>query len=222
MWSPFVGRRLSVVVRLSVVAVLLEVPLGTPVSAAVLERSASAPVHVALEKGSIEFVATGWPSALVIRGKGTQLTGDVVAEPDALSGELKFELDCLDTGIALRNRHMREEYLETGRHPYAIFRPTSLLAHKLPASASFAAQPTSFEGEMELHGVTRPVHGTARIRRDGETVGVEAHFDLRTTDFGIRTPSYMGITVAEQVQVTVRFEGHVSDPGEARGGEHEK
>ena len=202
---------------ISVCTLWLCLAAGSPCSAVAepqgKSRATLAPretaLQLVLDKGSVEFVAVGWPSALRIRGKGEELTGSLAVTERGIEGEVVFSLDCLDTGIALRNRHMREEYLETARFPRAVFRPTTVAVKQLTRTSTFDGEQVPFEGELELHGVTRPVHGLARVTREASRVKVDATFEVRTLDFQIPIPRYMGITVAEDVKVTVHFAGHV-------------
>jgi polyisoprenoid-binding protein YceI len=172
-------------------------------------------LELALNSGTIEFVAVGWPSALRIRGKGQGATGRLTLERQSLSGQVSFPLDSLDTGIALRNRHMREQYLETGKYPHAVFKPTSVALKRVPAAAAFSVKDVPFEGRLDLHGTEHPVRGAAHVTRRDAEVKVDAVFDVHTSDFGISTPQYMGITVAEDVKVTVRLSGRVESPKRA-------
>lgn len=182
-------------------------------SAVALSATASAAdraVQLTVEKGEVEFVAVGWPSALRIKGTGGGVAGELAVSGDQISGRITLALDSLETGIDLRDRHMREQYLETPRYPRAVFQPTRLAVDRLPESETFKPQVAPFEGLLDLHGTQRPVKGTARVSRRGAAVEVEATFDLRTSDFDIRTPSYMGITVAQDVKVTVRLSGRLA------------
>src|SRR5438046_2728106 len=76
------------------------------------------------KNGEVEFLATGRPSALKIRGKIKEdakdaLTGKLQVTGANVTGTAKLALDMLDTGIDLRNKHMKEKYLETGKFPTA-------------------------------------------------------------------------------------------------------
>src|SRR5262245_18665278 len=79
-------------------------------------------VEVALQDqaGSIEFNATGWPSALRIHGKGKGPDGTLTVTESAVTGSVAVDLGSLETGIALRDRHMKENYLQVDRYPKAV------------------------------------------------------------------------------------------------------
>lgn len=170
--------------------------------------------------GEVDFVAVGWPSALRIRGQGKGLAGELSVNGTLADGVISFELDSLGTGIDLRDKHLKQQYLETAKYPRAELKLASVDVAKLPAGGSFGSKPLPFEGRLTLHGVERPVSGVAQVGRSGDRVQVSASFDLRTTDFGIAIPQYMGITVGEQVKVSVKFAGTLDGAApndEARG-----
>ena len=137
----------------------------------------------------------------------TALSGTV--EPSrtggaALTGTLRVDLTTLDSGIDLRNAHLRDTYLEVARG--AAFQVAVLseiaLADPLPATGR---QETAFSGLLALHGVERPVAGTAALRhRDGQ-LDVEARFAVSLDEFDIPPPRYLGIGVRDTVDITVTF-----------------
>ena len=52
---------------------------------------------------------------------------DPAALPDSLALRVQVDVATLDTGIALRNRHMRENHLHTDRFPHATFTGVKIL-----------------------------------------------------------------------------------------------
>jgi polyisoprenoid-binding protein YceI len=137
--------------------------------------------------------------------KTSTVTGTVGVgrpEPGALQGELQVDLSSLDTGIALRNTHLREKYLEVGRGAeYASAVLSGVRLGKVDASAFEGRTP--FTGTLLLHGTRRPVSGQADIRREGGDVHVAASFPVRIDDYGIAPPRYLGVGVKNEVQVRV-------------------
>ena len=82
--------------------------------------SFAVPIDLSTTEGKVEFLAVGQPSALKIRGKLSDekpISGSLEVVDGSLSGTAKVKLDGFDTGIELRNRHMKEKYLETGKYP---------------------------------------------------------------------------------------------------------
>jgi polyisoprenoid-binding protein YceI len=166
-------------------------------------------VETKADAGSVEFLATGWPSALKIHGKGTGPAGTLTVSDRCVSGSLAVDLASLETGIGLRDRHLKEEYLQVDRYPEARLILSHLDISGLPEVASFAAVAVPFEGRLRLHGVEKPVSGQAKVSRDDTRLAVSAQFSIRLGDFGVGVPKYMGITVAEKVDVKAAFSAAV-------------
>jgi polyisoprenoid-binding protein YceI len=161
----------------------------------------------------VDFEAVGNPSALKIHGKCSQLKADLRTESNRVSGSVVFPLDCLETGIELRDRHMKEKYLETARFPESRL----VLEGVNPARGE-----QSFQGMLSLHGVSRLVQGKFTLtdakdqkeeKMEGSHgVGVQARFTIKLTDFQIQLPSFAKITVADEVTVSVKFKAAEMPP----------
>jgi polyisoprenoid-binding protein YceI len=171
----------------------------------------SSPVRVEMktDAGSVEFLATGWPSALKIHGKGTGPGGTLTVTDHSVSGSLAVDLASLETGIALRDRHLKEEYLQVERYPQARLTLSRLDVTLVPDGDSFGGVAVPFEGTLLLHGVEKPVSGVAKVSRRDSQITVSAQFSINLGDFGVAVPKYMGITVAEKVDVKAAFSAAV-------------
>jgi len=125
-------------------------------------------------------------------------------------GEISVDLATLDTGIGLRNEHLRNKYLEVGRGQG--FNRAVLSAIRLGDTDPRGFQgKTAFTGTFLLHGTTKPVAGQATIRREGSGVRVEASFPLSVAAFGIEEPRYLGVGVRDQVTVSVSLMAEPAD-----------
>lgn len=135
------------------------------------------------------------------------------AQPGRLTGELAVDLTTLDSGIGLRNTHMRENYLEVSKgegYQRAVLKDIVLSGDVATVSA------TTFTATLLVHGVERPVRGEARLARAGDGVRVEASFPIVLPDHGIAKPRYLGVGVRDEVQVKVKFQaaaGGRTEPG---------
>jgi hypothetical protein len=126
------------------------------------------------------------------------------SQPGRLLGALTVDLATLDTGIGLRNSHMRDNYLEVGRGEG--FSRAVLKDIAVGGDVATVSGQTSFTATLLVHGVERPVRGDARISRNAGRVRVEAGFPVVLADHEIAKPRYLGVGVRDQVQVRVRFE----------------
>lgn len=145
------------------------------------------------------FTASG-PAGLEIVGTTSDLA---VTEDPQGAVAVTVTLGTLTTGISLRDKHMREKYLEVQTYPTAVLRvPRAAL--KVPASG----QSGTFDvpGTMTLHGTTKPVTFHYTAKNDGQTTyAVTGSIKLDMTDYGIQKPSYMGLAVKPSVDVAVSF-----------------
>jgi len=147
--------------------------------------------------GSVTVLARG-PAGLRIEGKSSTVS----LEEDASVLVFKVPIAPIQTGIDLRDRHLRE-MLEAEKFPDAILRvPRSGLTFPGQREASEGTA----TGELTLHGQSRPVE--VRYRAEPGSGGVikvsgSLQFDLR--DFAIKPPSYLGVTVAPEVGAKVEL-----------------
>ena len=167
--------------------------------------SVPAKTHVdfASDSGNTEFVAVGHPSALKIHGKGPAPQGELTLAATRIKGTLTFDLASLNTGISMRDHHMKEKYLEVGKYPRATLRISRIqLSTPLP-SGDFKLDDIPFEGPLTLHGKTVPVKGTVSLAHAGSQLLVNASFALKISDYAIALPTFAGITMADEVTVHV-------------------
>ncbi len=148
-------------------------------------------------ESSVTLLAHG-PAGLRIEGKSATLS----FEEDASELTFRIPLAPIETGIGLRDRHLRQ-MLGAEKFPDAILRvPRSGLSFPTDrASAEGTAN-----GELTLHGQSRPVQVQyrAELGAGGVTkVRGSMHIDMR--DFEIKSPSYLGVRVAPEVDVKVEL-----------------
>jgi len=154
--------------------------------------------------GSFEAVTTSLSGTL----------GIAALRPAVLRGVLTVDLSSVDTGIALRNAHLRDKYLEVGKGGEFATAVLSDVRLDKVETAAFHGQ-TPFTGMLLLHGTRHPVSGQADIRFEGSDVRVAASFPVRIDDYGIAPPRYLGVGVRNEVQVKVSL---LITPAPAPGG----
>jgi polyisoprenoid-binding protein YceI len=161
--------------------------------------------HAAISSpsGTSVVVSMQGPAGLHIEGTTHDLS---LSDQD---GELRFQvlLSGVDTGIGLRNRHMRNS-LDVAHFPQAELR-VPRWSLKFPASGKTTESETA--GVLTIHGVYRPcsVHYRAERAPSGE-LRVQATTRIDMRDFGIDVPSYLGVHVEPEVAIQVDFS--VRDP----------
>ena len=184
------------------VPVLLAIPATGTLAADVSWRVVRGDVRVVCP-----LTVGGSFEARTVAIRGTVTLG---APGNALGGDLSVDLSTLDSGIGLRNEHLRNSYLEVRRGEG--FDRAVLSEIRLGDGDPREVQgKTRFTGTFLLHGTKRPIGGPATVRREGTTVRVEASFPVTVSEFGIEKPQYLGVGVKEQVNVTVSFVAEPSD-----------
>src|SRR5262245_53386184 len=133
------------------------------------------------------------------------LTGTLTtstARPSAFDGSVAVDLRGIDTGIALRNDHLREKYLEVDKgagYDQAVLSDVMLQGLNADAPAGKG----SFTGFLMLHGVKKTVTGPVEIRQAATGWRVRASFPLNLPDYNIDKPRYLGVGVKDTVQISV-------------------
>ena len=135
------------------------------------------------------------------------------ATPDGAdyTGELRVDLTTLDSGIDLRNSHLRDTYLEVERGPEFQSAVLSSIVLDVPLAAGASRHETQFSGMLALHGVEHPVNGEAELRRRDGRMQAEATFSISLDAFDIPPPRYLGVGVRDTVEITVSFDAARTD-----------
>lgn len=166
---------------------------------------AAVQVDLAQQKSDVEFFAIGKPSLLKINGTGGKLIGNLELDKNQVKGRLKVNLDDFTTGIDLRDRHMKEKYLETAKYSEAWIEvdKIDLPENFLTVKKVYSAVP--FQGKLSLHGVEKPIKGTADVDTSKDSPSISTEFKVLVSDFKIDIPTYLGIKVADEVTIKTRM-----------------
>jgi polyisoprenoid-binding protein YceI len=123
-----------------------------------------------------------------------------------VSGSMVFPLTELNSGVSLRDKHMKEEYLETPKFPEAKLVIKELKLSGNPEKDGFEAKGFTFTGDFTVHGVTKPLTGTIDLKTaNGETTG-DANFDIKMSQYGFREAKWLGMSVNDDVQVKAHLQ----------------
>jgi polyisoprenoid-binding protein YceI len=145
----------------------------------------------------VVFLAVG-PAGLRIEGKTSELR--LTESQDKVN--VVVPLAKLDTGIGLRNRHMRDKYLEVHKYPNAeLTVPRGALT--IPTAGQTAKR--TVNGVLRIHGVDKTVPLSYTAQRSGALIKVSGTVRIHLRDFKIDVPSYLGVTVKPDIQIDVSF-----------------
>lgn len=117
--------------------------------------------------------------------------------------QLYFEVDLttLDTGIDLRNRHMRENYLETDKYRFTFFEGK---IDKL-TETSQGNYEVEVSGKMFIHGVTKDITVTGKLNQIDKGFRVESDFSVALSDYEIDIPQLMFMKIDENMKLQLKF-----------------
>jgi polyisoprenoid-binding protein YceI len=144
-------------------------------------------------------------------GKTSRLEGRIFVDPagvgDSIGVHLEVDMATLDTGIALRNRHMRENHLDTDKYPRAVFEGATVLGPAGAALEAGRAVTLDVEGTFTLHGVSRrmriSVEAVYTPRETGGRIEFRTTFPVTLADYGISRPQFLFLKLAEAQTVRV-------------------
>lgn len=132
-------------------------------------------------------------------GTSSNLNGLVDLSQNLL--DFYLDLNTLKTGIGLRDRHMRENYLETKKYPFAEFSGTLDARPELVPGSKQAVTAT---GYFTLHGIRNEltVSGYLSLEESG-ALHLEAGFMVMLGEFNIAIPKVVFFELAEEQQVGI-------------------
>jgi polyisoprenoid-binding protein YceI len=138
-------------------------------------------------------------------GTAGKLSGQVrlarASPPDEASACLEIDAATLTTGIDLRDERMRKKHLETDRFPIILF-TLSGLGRIEPVSGDRYS--VILDGTLMLHGVSRPLTAQAIAHLSSTSFEVEGKVPLRLSAFQIPIPSFLFISMEDEVVVSFK------------------
>jgi polyisoprenoid-binding protein YceI len=139
-------------------------------------------------------------------------TESLTTETGGDDTEFYFEVDLasLDTGIGLRNRHMRDNYLEVAEYPYAAF--GGRIARAAPLSDG--AFRVTLQGTFGVHGVERDRAMTCDASPARRGYRVQCGFTVLLSDHDIKIPKVMFLKLNNEVLLTLDFHVEPVEGGE--------
>jgi polyisoprenoid-binding protein YceI len=151
-------------------------------------------------------------------GKTDQVSGRFDIDPtrlgDSVRVEIEVDLASLDTGIGLRNKHMRENHLETDRFPKAVFTAGRILSSSASSLAEGQSTRVRLAGLMSLHGVTREVEYDVELSMDqAGMLAVMSEFTVKLSDYDIKRPKFLIMKLADEQVVKVSLIAHPISEG---------
>jgi len=147
----------------------------------------------------------------LIEGHTDKLKGSISLAEDLnfnkdFSAEFAVDLASIDTGIALRNEHMRDNFLQTAKFPEAVFKVSKVTGDQ---EAFAQGKPVSViaDGSVTIHGVTLeqkiPITVTLKRKNSKSSLKFTGKFPVKLEDYKIQRPEVVFQKLADTVFVTV-------------------
>ena len=114
---------------------------------------------------------------------------------------LEVDLASLDTGIGMRDRQMRNSYLEVDRYPYAAFGGTIEQVVSLPGEMF---QVTT-QGILGIHGIEQERALTCNLATVNEGYRVNCSFSVFLSDHDIEIPKLMFLKLNNEIRMDLNF-----------------
>jgi polyisoprenoid-binding protein YceI len=147
---------------------------------------------------AVKFHATG---SAGMKFDGT--TAELSVSDNGKVVRVTVALGNLETGIAVRNKHLKEKTLQVDKFPSATFAVVR-------GDLKFPDKGKSLDGEVtgtfNLHGVGKATKAKYTAKREGDTYSVSASFKVDITNHDIEQPSYLGVKVNTEVACEVTFQ----------------
>jgi polyisoprenoid-binding protein YceI len=183
--------------------------VGLAFAGMVCAASASAATFTVRPGGDTKVVFTSKAPVETFEGRTDRMQGTITVDPaavgDSITVHLEVDLASLDTGKKLRNRHMRENHLETDKYPKAVFDGATV--RPLAGGKLEPGKPSAFEvdGTFTLHGVSRRLRSNAEVTLDptGTKLAFQATFAVSLPDYAIKRPEFLFMKLAEAQQLRV-------------------
>ncbi|MCB1061248.1 MAG: YceI family protein [Calditrichaeota bacterium] len=139
-------------------------------------------------------------------GKTNDAAGFIMLPDDTSPGsaEVHVELATLSTGLSLRDKHMRENHLETDKYPQAVFKMTAL---EIPGGKLTDGQktPVTVKGTLTLHGVEKEITPMSWLTLNGDQLSIESKFSVGLKDYNIERPEFLVMKLADEQRVEVKL-----------------
>ncbi len=157
-----------------------------------------------------------------IVGTTNQVTGKITFDPDDLSkpahGSVAVDIVSLNTGIKLRDEHMRgEDYLNTDTYPTATFVIDNPVIAKVKSLVPGETVAVEVKGKFTVHGVTKDITikgnagyfmenpALAKMGYPGDMFNFDGEFSINLSDYNIKRPQFLVMKLAEEVKIRINF-----------------
>ncbi len=128
-----------------------------------------------------------------------------VSTLNAANGELSFQT--LIKGFVFPKATMQEhfngaQYLNSDQFPQSSFKGT-IADFKAVNLKKDGTYPVKVQGNLTLHGITKPINTTGTITVLKGVISTKSTFKINREEYGVVVPAYAGSKIAKDIEITV-------------------
>ena len=161
------------------------------------------PLRFRIQPEASEITFRGTSRLMNADGHFGRLSGDVVVDPAVLTGAritLTIEAASLDTGIEMRDRHLRSrDFFDVDRFPTIGFESVRIEA---------AGSRATVIGRLTMHGVTREVAVPVDVQITSTALVASGEFVVNRGEYAMNYNSFLN-PIGNEVRVGFTFRARV-------------
>lgn len=160
-----------------------------------------------LATGQKYFSKTGkisfYSDAPMEKIEATNTSASTVLDPTTGSMEWAVLIQGFKFEKALMQDHFNENYMESATYPKAKFKGKidNLSAVNFKKDGDYNV---TVSGQLEIHGVTKPVTSTGVISVKGGSISAKSKLTVAVADYGIEIPKLVADNIAKTVDIQVQ------------------
>ena len=149
-----------------------------------------------VKSGKVVFIST--TNKLSFKGVGKSVSGKINFKDMSIS--IQIDLEDLRTGIKNRDDHMKENYLETHKFPFAIYTGTISKYNKTTGEAE------SF-GTLTIHGVEKKnFRLLGKVKEENGSLFLNSNFRVTLREFNIEIPKLVILELSNDIDLEIDLE----------------
>jgi hypothetical protein len=123
---------------------------------------------------------------------------------DFATGEIVFSvlMKSFEFPKALMQEHFNENYIESDKYPKSTFKGKILNIQTVDTGKN-GTYPVEVEGELTIHGVTRPVKSTGTLEVKDSKIYGKSQFTVAVADYDIQIPKLVRDNIAKTIDIQV-------------------
>ena len=164
------------------------------------------PLHFRIEPEASELTFAATSRLMNADGKFHRFAGEVVADPNNLATarvSLSVDATSIDTGISLRDRHLRsDDFFDVERFPTITFESLRVEAD---------GRRVTVVGRLTMHGTSREIAVPLTVEITDTALVARGEFTVNRSDYSIKYKSFLN-PIGEVVRVAFVFLARAARP----------